>query len=186
VARSSSLASPFSLLLLALAVPAIAAAGCGQAPAAGGPAVAFDPCTPLALLPDAMASAVQQAGVVAGAALWNASAGSELVMATTSAADGGVAPVLPIHFQVAAAPFHGLYDAPNGQVFINDDLVGENLAITIAHEVGHSFGLVHIPPDVRPSLMNPGNLSVLPTPQDVATLAGLWGRCGSLDAAGTE
>jgi hypothetical protein len=34
--------------------------------------------------------------------------------------------------------------------------------------------------------MNPANLTVLPTAADVATLAGLWGRCGSLDAAGTE
>jgi hypothetical protein len=160
--------------------------GCGQTPAAGGRAVTFDPCAPLTLLPDTTATAAQQAGVVAGAALWNASAGSDLLMAAASTAEAGTTPTLPIHFQVAAAPFHGLYDAPNGQIFINEDLVGEDLAITVAHEVGHSFGLVHIPPGVRPSLMNPGNLTVLPTPQDVATLAGLWGRCSSLDAAGSE
>lgn len=184
MARSSSLAS-LSFLVFALAA-AGGAAGCGQAPPAGGPAVTFDPCTPLALIPDATASPAQRAGVGASATLWNASAGSELAMTAASTADGGAPLVLPIHFQVAAAPFHGLYDAPNGQVFINDDLSGEELAITIAHEVGHAFGLVHVSPDVRPSLMNPGNLTVVPTPQDVATLADLWGRCSSLDAAGTE
>lgn len=175
--------SPFLFLLAVAALPGVA---CAPAPAAGGPAVTFDPCTPLTLAPDATATSAQQAGVVAGAALWNASAGSDLLMAAGPTADAGTTPVLPIHFQVAAAPFHGLYDAPNGQIFVNEDLVGEDLAITVAHEVGHSFGLVHIPPDVRASLMNPGNLTVLPTPQDVATLAGIWGRCGSLDAAGTE
>jgi hypothetical protein len=160
------------------------ATGCGQDPAASGPAVAFDPCTPVTLVPDATATAVQLQGVGAGAALWNASATSDLMPDSSGAAAAG--PLLPIHFQVAGAPFHGLYDAPSGQIYINDDLTGEELAITIAHEIGHSFGLVHIPPDVRPSLMNPANLTVLPTAADVATLAGLWGRCGSLDAAGTE
>ena len=158
--------------------------GCGQDPAATGPAVTFNPCAPVTLVPDATATAVELAGVAAGAALWNANVASEL--APAGAAGGATGPTLPIHFQTAAAPFHGLYDAPNGQIFINDDLAGDELAITIAHEVGHSFGLVHIPAGVRPSLMNPGNLTVSITPDDVATLAGLWGRCGSLDAAGTE
>jgi hypothetical protein len=186
LARSSSPAFPFLLLVFALGAAAASVTGCAEAPAAGGPAIAFDPCTPLSLAPDATATAAQQAGVAAGAALWNASAGSDLLMAAAPAADAGTTPVLPIHFQVAAAPFHGLYDAPHGQVFVNEDLVGEDLAITVAHEVGHAFGLVHISPDVRASLMNPGNLSVLPTPQDVATLADIWGRCASLDAAGVE
>ncbi|HVV53047.1 MAG TPA: hypothetical protein VHO06_25540 [Polyangia bacterium] len=183
MARSSSPASPSLLaVLLAVAVPAL---GCGGAPAADGPAVTFDPCAPVALLPDATATAAELAGVTAGAALWNASAAAELA-AAVPAADGGATPALPIHFQQAAAPFNGLYDASTAQIFINTDLGGQELAITIAHELGHAFGLVHISPDVRASLMNPGNLTVLPTPADVATLAGLWGRCGSLDAAGTE
>ncbi len=96
------------------------------------------------------------------------------------------APCCRFIFRSQARPFHGLYDAPSGQIYINDDLAGDELAITIAHEVGHSFGLVHIPSNERASLMNPANLTVVPTPADVATLAGLWGRCGSLDAAGTE
>jgi hypothetical protein len=161
-----------------------AAIGCASGEAPGGPAVTFDPCTPLTLVPDASASTVELAGIAAAAALWNQSAGSALAMVSTTGPSG--APLLPIHFQTAAAPIHGLYDAPDGQVFINDDLSGEELAITLAHEIGHSFGLVHISPDVRASLMNPGNLTVSITPDDVTTLAGLWGRCPSLDAATTE
>jgi hypothetical protein len=185
VARSLSPAPLFSRAIVVAIVVAVASAiGCAQDPSASGPAVTFDPCTPVTLVPDATATATQLQGVAAGAALWNASAGSDLL--TASSGPGATGPTLPIHFQVAAAPFHGLYDAGPGQVYINDDLTGEELEITIAHEVGHSFGLVHIPSDVRASLMNPANLTVLPTAADVTTLAGLWGRCGSLDAAGTE
>jgi hypothetical protein len=182
VARSLSLASPIALALLAAA--GAGTSGCAQNGAPSGPAVTFNPCASVTLAADPSATTVQLAGVAAAAALWNRSAGSALAM--TSPAGDPAAPTLPIHFQTAAAPIHGLYDAPDGEVFINDDLSGSNLEITIAHEVGHSFGLVHIPPDVRPSLMNPGNLTVSITPEDIATLADLWGRCGSLDAATTE
>lgn len=185
MARSLSPAPLVSLARVVTVVAALVSAiGCAQDPSAGGPAVAFDPCTPVTLVPDATATAAELQGVAAGAALWNASAASDLLPG--SAAGAGTGPALPIHFQTAGAPFHGLYDAPSGQIYINDDLSGDELAITIAHEIGHSFGLVHIPPDVRPSLMNPANLTVLPTAADVATLAGVWGRCGSLDAGGTE
>ena len=92
------------------------------------------------------------------------------------------APGLPIHFQNAAPPFHGFYDAPSGQVFINTDLSGAPLTITIAHEIGHAFGLVHIPADQRSSVMNPNNLVVEPTAEDVDTLANRWGGCLASDA----
>jgi hypothetical protein len=176
-----SLASPITLALLAAV-----AFGCAAGEAPSGPAVTFNPCASVTLAPDANATAVELAGIAAAVALWNQSAASALAMTNPANADGAPAPTLPIHFQTAAAPIHGLYDAPDGQVFINDDLSGAELAITLAHEIGHSFGLVHIPPDVRPSLMNPGNLTVSITPEDIATLAGLWGRCASLDAATTE
>jgi len=185
VARSLSPAPFVSFVrVVAIAVAVVSAIGCAQDPSASGAAVKFDPCTPVTLVLDATATDAQVAGVAAGAALWNASAASDLLSAGFGG--GAAGPTLPIHFQVAAAPFHGLYDAPSGQVYINDDLTGDELAITIAHEIGHSFGLVHIPSNERASLMNPANLTVQPTAADVATLAGLWGRCGSLDAAGTE
>ncbi len=185
MARSSTL-SPRRFALVFGPALAAAALGCAAAPAAGGPAVTVDPFAPVALVADADATADQLAGVAAGAALWNASAAADLSTASPAAGDAGATPALPIHFQVAAAPFHGLYDGPHGQIYINEDLTGEALAVTVAHEVGHAFGLVHIDPAQRASLMNPGNLTVLPTPDDVATLAGIWGRCRSLDAAGSE
>jgi len=185
VARSLSPAPLFTIVRLGVVLAAVASAfGCAQNPSASGPAVTFDPCTPVTLVPDAVATDAQVQGVAAGAALWNATAASELT--PVSSAGAGSGPSLPIHFQVAGAPFHGLYDAPAGQIFINDDLTGDALAITIAHEIGHSFGLVHIPSNERASLMNPANLTVVPTAADVATLASLWGRCGALDAAGSE
>jgi hypothetical protein len=180
MARSLSLASPIALALLTVGAAAL---GCAPGEAPSGPAVTFDPCASVTLAPDASASAAELAGVAAAAALWNQSAGTALAMAPGASA--GTSPQVPIHFQTAAAPIHGLY-APEGQVFINDDLSGAPLAITIAHELGHSFGLVHIPTDVRASLMNPGNLTVSITSADIATLAGLWGRCGSVDAGATE
>jgi hypothetical protein len=187
VARSLSHSPLFPIaragaILLALA----SAIGCAQGPSASGAAVKFDPCTPVTLVPDATATDAQLQGLAAGAALWNASAASDLLPGGSAGEGGGPSATLPIHFQVAGAPFHGLYDAPSGQIYINDDLTGQQLAITIAHEVGHSFGLVHVSSDERASLMNPANLTVLPTPAGVATLAGLWGHCSSLDAASIE
>jgi hypothetical protein len=185
VARTFSPAPLLSLARVVTILVALGSAiGCAQNPSSSGAAVTFDPCTPVALVADATATAAQLAGVAAGAALWNSSAASDLLPGDS--AGGASGPTLPIHFQIAGAPFHGLYDAPSGQIYINDDLAGEELAITIAHEVGHSFGLVHVSSDERASLMNPANLTVLPTAADVATLAGLWGQCGSLDAVGTE
>jgi len=119
-------------------------------------------------------AAAQAAGVAAAMPLWNDRAGTHLMMAADRAGPG-----LPIHFQAAGAPFHGLYDAPSGQVFINTDLAGAPLAVTIAHEIGHAFGLVHIPADQRSSVMNPNNLVVEPTAEDVDTLATRWGCLAS-------
>jgi hypothetical protein len=151
--------------------------GCGAgSEAPTGPIVTFDACAPLVLLPDATATDAQLNGISAALALWNTIAGTRLDVSAMP--PDGVSTV-PIHFQPAAAPMHGLYDPQAVAIFINDDLsdLASEMAITIAHEVGHTFGLVHIPDGTRPSVMNPGNLSVTPNAADVATLAGIWGSC---------
>jgi predicted Zn-dependent protease len=51
------------------------------------------------------------------------------------------------------------------------------LAIVVAHELGHAFGLVHIDVATRASLMNPGNLTTPPTDADQRALEALWGAC---------
>jgi hypothetical protein len=161
--------------LAALAALAIGASGlgCGGGGAPSGPAVVFDACQPLALAADPAATAAETAGVAAGIALWNLAAGTHLTLAP--GADPVSAPTLPIHFQPAAPPFHGLYDAPDAQIFINDDLTDHQLAVTVAHEVGHSFGLVHVTD--QPSVMNPANLMIEPQAVDISTLVTRWGPC---------
>ena len=137
---------------------------------------------------DVGATATQQAGARTAIDLWNSAAGTDLSMVqppvqpmlaqpTAQPLDASQAApaTLPILFQAAAAPAHGLFDPTLGEVFINDDLVARPLAVTIAHEVGHAFGLVHV--TNRPSVMNPGNLDIEPNSADVAALADLWGSC---------
>jgi hypothetical protein len=158
--------------LVALALVLVAATGCGAgSEGPPGDIVAFDACATLPLILDAGVSEAQSAGIMAAISLWNDRAGTRL----TLSGDQGT-PGLPIHFEAAAALFHGLYE-PSGQVFINTDLSGAPLVVTIAHEIGHAFGLVHVPAGQRASVMNPNNLVVEPTAEDIDTLALRWGVC---------
>jgi hypothetical protein len=154
--------------------------GCGADASSTGPAIHFDPCATITLQPDAAATTAQTAGLAGGSALWNSSAGTGL---TVGAAGGASSASVPVHFQTAASPFHGLYDAQHGEIFVNEDLVDSPLAVTVAHEIGHAFGLVHVSTTERLSLMNPDNLTVAPTSADVDALAGLWPRCNPIDVA---
>ena len=163
------------------------AAGCGASSSdAVVNAVRFDPCRPLALVLDDGITAARTAGVQAARDLWNQSAFARLSveLAATPTGPAGAppaapptdaSPTLPVHFEVAADPSHGYFDPVVGEVLINDDLTARPLAVTIAHEIGHAFGLVHV--SGRPSVMNPGNLDVEPNAGDVAALAALWGQC---------
>lgn len=175
---------PTSRLLAYLTILlASVAAACGGP--SSGPVVAavrFDPCHPLALVVGAGTSGDRSAGVRAAADLWNGAARAQLSVdeaptAPALDATGAASATLPVDFQPAISLSHGYYDPSNGQVLINDDLTARPLAVTIAHEVGHAFGLVHV--TGRPSVMNAGNLDVEPNDGDVAALAALWGNCGA-------
>jgi hypothetical protein len=170
--RSSHVACRIPAPLIVVIFSVAAASGCGAGPeTAPGDTVAFDACAPLPLVLDADVSATQSDGIMAAMTLWNDRAGTRLTLGGDQDAPG-----LPVHFQAAAPPFHGLYE-PTGQVFINTDLSGAPLAVTIAHEIGHAFGLVHIPAGQRSSVMNPNNLVIEPTSEDIDTLALRWGVC---------
>jgi hypothetical protein len=175
VRRLSLTPSPIAAVAVVVAALCTLAPGCGGETDSAGAAVVFDPCAPLALVLDPQASAAQAQGIADGLALWNARAQTRLSVVSAPPAPGAAA--VPVHFQGAAAPFHGLYDPGTGQVFINDDLADHQRMVAVAHEVGHAFGLKHVSTDERASLMNAGNLDVDPTAADADALAGLWGRC---------
>jgi len=185
----ATLALPKAAIRLAIAGAVIgSASGCAPDPSSSiDGAVRFDPCARLVLVPDPGVSPAAVAGVGAGIGLWNQAAHARVVMgdgAGGSLADAALAPgavaelaALPIHFQAAGAPFHGLYDPAGAQIFINTDLDGHDRIVAVAHEMGHAFGLTHVPAGERRSVMNSGNLDEEPNAADVGALAEIWGRC---------
>lgn len=145
-------------------------AGCAGPSGGSTIATTFDPCNPPSVVAASSATDVQNAGIAGALALWRAH-GAPLLGTTSTG-------TVEVVFQQAAPLFRGLYDDHAGVIYINNDLVDPpTLAIVIAHELGHAFGLYHISPDVRPSLMNPGNTTVTPTDEDQRTLEASWGVC---------
>jgi hypothetical protein len=184
-----------SLTLLSLALSFVV--GCADESA--GPGLTFDACAPLEIGIAPVLTTEQMQGVTDALAMWNQSAGTALApmtvaMPTTTSSTGAVegstamapaapaamtsTPLVPLTFQVAAPPFHGLYDNRAGRIYVNQDLTDlAPLRITVAHEIGHAFGLPHVSASVRRSLMNAGNTTIGITPDDIDALAAIWGRC---------
>jgi hypothetical protein len=152
---------------------AAACAACGDPQASEG-VNAHDACGPLAVTA-AAASPAEQAGIDGALVLWRDRGVSAFDASPDAAAPGST---IAIQFADAAAAFHGVYDPTASRVLINRDLTDPTtIAIVIAHELGHAFGLVHISPAARLSLMNPGNLMTPPTGADQRAVEALWGPC---------
>jgi len=168
-------------------------AACSADPAASH--VARDPCAALTVTP-VDATPVELDGIASAFTLWrdrgvsafddpsadptastDAPAPGTPPPATPAASDEGAA-AIAIRFDDAAQAFHGVYDPPSATITINRAITDRTvLAIVVAHELGHVFGLAHVAAASRASLMNPGNLVTPPTDADQRTLEALWGTC---------
>lgn len=133
--------------------------------------IVFDVCQPIELVAADDASVDERRGIEVGAAMWTSMGHYQLT-------GGDDAQRIDVVFQDAAAAFHGFYDDERGMVFVNRGLTDEHQrAVTVAHELGHAFGLLHVESASRPSVMNPANLFIEPNADDAAALAALWGDC---------
>jgi hypothetical protein len=153
----------------------LVALSCGQID--GGPAVVFDPCRPTTVVPAAGTTGDERSGIAEAISLWAAAGGPPLVLAPEDDAQptaGGQ--ILPLGFEAAAPIFYGLYRAERGDIVINRQLPDpRGRAITVAHEIGHAFGLMH--ETARRSLMSPGNLVVPPGETEVRLILERRGSC---------
>jgi hypothetical protein len=153
--------------LRSLVVLLLAVAACTSGRGDSTIDVTHDACAPLALV-SAEATTVQREGIADAEALWRDRGAPALGLRAGSTLD--------VVFQDAASNFYGLYDDEFGVIYINQQItIRSTLAIVVAHELGHAFGLPHITD--RVSVMNPGNLSTPPTEDDQRALAALWGNC---------
>ena len=137
----------------------------------------FDPCAPLVIDPAEPVSPAQRDSISDGISMWNRIAGAALTLGSPDLDDGD-APRIPVRFDDAGAFFHGLYDDEAGVVYVNDGIDDDHArSVTVAHELGHAFGLLHVNVDHDASVMNDGNLKTEPNDYDVDQLAAMWGHC---------
>lgn len=156
-----------SIVLLALAH------GCA-AEVAPSEAIVFDPCG-VAIAPAEDLTSTELASVDEALQLWNEAASLEATR-TQRGAEGA----LTIRFAPSLPAFFGRYDGTTGSILINRDIADTHTrAITVAHELGHAFGLEHVPVEIEASLMNPANTTVAPSARDVERLRAAWGDCRS-------
>lgn len=129
--------------------------------------IQHDACAPLALV-TTRATEAQHVGMDDAQELWRNYGAPALGLRAGS--------TLEVRFNDAAAAFHGHYDDETSVIFINNQLTDDKaLAVVIAHELGHAFGLQHITD--RPSVMNPGNLRIAPNAEDQRAIEAIWCRC---------
>lgn len=156
------------------------ASGCGEA---GDTEidVVYDPCQRLTLAPTSELADDERRSLKSAADMWREAAGLDLHIAEDTSeqdAQEDADPTIAIHFKSGPGMIHGYYEDTSGEVVINRELTGDRAReVTIAHELGHAFGLHHVDRSTRRSLMNKGNLETGVTEADIAVLHDRWDQC---------
>jgi hypothetical protein len=136
----------------------------------------FDPCSPLTIVPgtDTEEHEIQSIEEALGA--WERVLPTRVSVASSSGSDGE----LSIFFESGDTFFRAIYMDQWGEILISrEKLAPEDYALAIAHELGHAFGLHHVPAQERASIMNVGNLDIVPSADDAISVSALWDSCSS-------
>jgi hypothetical protein len=151
----------------ALAV-AVAGLSCGTSGAGTLPDGVFHtPCGPLTVSLAGEVSAAQRENIISALGAWNSHGFTRLSV------EGEGEPIA-LKFDRSSPVFHGFYDPQTGEVLINQEVEDPwELQVVVAHELGHAMGLAHVARSERPSVMNSGNLTLAPTPEDGASVRAL-------------
>ena len=133
--------------------------------------IVYDPCAGLVVVPST-SDAAALASIDEAFELWS----EVLSKAALSREETPEFEHVELTFTDAPEALRGVYDDEKGIVYINERLTNSRArAITVAHELGHAFGLWHV--QGRDSVMNPGNMKFPPTPADAASVQDLWPTC---------
>jgi hypothetical protein len=153
---------------------------CGLMPQDTDIDITYDPCASLWVDAAADATAAERLSIDDAIEMWNQTGSTRLLR---DGNDGE--PRLVVLFEKAPLAYYGLYRDEVGDIVINRHLWDRWVrALTIAHELGHAFGLTHVDKGTRTSVMNPGNDPGRPTDQDAEALGRLWGRCAAAASLG--
>lgn len=168
-----------SLSTLLICAAALLVPGCGTSEYDSTFDVVYNPCEPLNIEVAGRADADQLASVDEALAMWNEVAPVAL---SRQPVDG--AATISVRFESGAPMIHGYYEDETGEVIVNRSLSdGHARAITVAHELGHAFGLRHVAAKKRRSLMNSGNLDTGLTSADADALLLRWNDCAPADVS---
>ena len=140
--------------------------------------IVYDPCDQISIRVATDTAPRELAAIDSATELWRAVSNVKITRNAANTTRNATAAdqTLEILFEDASLVFRGVYQDEIGNIIVNRRLADpDDLAITVAHELGHAFGLPHI--DARPSVMNSGNLEVLPIPADIDALSERWGPC---------